>query len=283
MHPLYALDEFLAYLAAERGLSRNTIEGYGRDIRAFLQSKKTLKVSTGDFVGYLGSLKGQGIASASMYRALIALKVFFRFLIKEGFIDENPTLHLESPKLWSTIPDVLREEEIDTLLSAPDVSEEIGLRDKAAMLLLYATGIRVSELCQLRRENIQEEGIRVVGKGNKVRVVPIARDAVLLAKQYIQESGPSDGPFLLSKRGYPLDRHQVWRRIKGYAKEVGVMKKISPHTFRHTYATHLLDNGADLRVIQEFLGHAEISTTERYTHLSRKHMTDAFERFHPRS
>lgn len=287
MHPLTALDEFLSYLAAERGLSRNTLEGYGRDVRFFLGAcsgdKRDLRrISTSDIVSYLGLLKGRGIASASIYRAFVALKVFFRFLLREGILVENPSLHLESPKLWQMIPDVLSREEMDLLLNAPDQCEEIGLRDAAAMLLLYATGMRVSELCGLKREEIQVEGIRVCGKGNKVRMIPVAEEAVSLARTYIEKSGEKKGAFLLSVRGYPLDRHQIWRRIKRYAKEVGLAKRVSPHTFRHTYATHLLDNGADLRVIQEFLGHSEISTTERYTHISKKHMSDAFTKFHPR-
>ncbi len=282
MHPLHALEEFHFYLAAERGLSQNTIDGYTRDIRRFLGEYKRLSVSSDEVIMHLGSLQEGGLSSSSLYRVLVALKVFYRFLFREDLLRENPTLSLDSPKLWTILPDVMNEEEIHLLLTMPDTSSLLGLRDKVAMLILYATGIRVSELCFLKREEVSEEGLRIHGKGKKIRIVPIAHDAARLAKEYIEISHKERGPLLLSKNGYQLDRHQIWRRIRKYAKEAGLIKRISPHTFRHTYATHLLDNGADLRVIQEFLGHAEISTTERYTHLSKEKMKEKFTQFHPR-
>lgn len=278
--------DFLSYLGSEKGLSPHTLAAYGRDLHSyaqFSQGKKVDEVSAEQIIEYFQTLKTKGIASSSLCRALVAVKVFFRFLKREKIISQNPTVFLESPKMWQLIPEVLTVEEVTRFLEMPDISTEIGARDKAIFMVMYASGLRVSELCSLNTGDVSDDQVRVKGKGNKERVIPIAAAAVAAVDDYLTRfRTEGDGPLFLSRQGKRMDRVALWERVKFYGKKAGITKVISPHTLRHSFATHLLENGADLRIIQEMLGHSNIATTDRYTHVSRKHLHAAFEKFHPK-
>ena len=278
--------DFLAYLGSEKGLSPHTLEAYGRDLLSYAKfagEKKAEDIVGEQIIEYFQTLKSKGIASSSLCRALVAIKVFFRFLKREKIITNNPTVFLESPKMWQLIPEVLTIDEVGRFLEMPDIETSIGARDKAIFMVMYASGLRVSELCGLNTGDISDDQVRVRGKGNKERVIPIAESAVAAVDYYLtQFRTEGDGPLFLSRQGKRMDRIAVWERVKFYGKKAGIVKEISPHTLRHSFATHLLENGADLRVIQEMLGHSNIATTDRYTHVSRKHLHDAFEKFHPK-
>ncbi len=277
---------FLTYLGSEKGLSPKTLEAYGRDLRFFahfLGEMKVGDVTSEKIIFYFQSLKEKGIASSSLCRALVAVKVFFRFLKRERISNDNPTLFLESPKMWQLIPEVLTVSEVTRLLEAPDRESAEGARDRAILQVIYASGLRVSELCGLSIGDVSDHQIRVRGKGRKERVIPIAASAVQAVDDYLARfRKEGEGALFLSRGGRPMSRITVWERVKFYAKKAGITKKISPHTLRHSFATHLLENGADLRVIQEMLGHSHIATTDRYTHVSRKHLHEAFAKFHPK-
>lgn len=288
------LSHFFSYLASEKGLASNTIEAYGRDLNKFVSYLKTQQIQDLDSVDiphiakFLESMSKKDYASSSLCRTLVAIKVFFRFLRKEEILAIDKTVHLELPKVWQLIPEVLSEIEMKKLLDAPSQDHEIGARDRAMMELLYAAGIRVSELCRLNIYDVQEETVKVTGKGSKERLVPIAKICVEKVDYYLANfrykalEDRFGEPLFVSSKGVRLDRVSVWSRVKFYAKKIGLEKRISPHTFRHSFATHLLDHGADLRVIQEMLGHADIGTTDRYTHISKQKLMDSFKKFHPR-
>jgi len=287
------LDDFLSYISSEKGLALNTIEAYRHDCLGFISylERKGIPslnhVKQIDIVGFLGEFKEKGYASSTISRALIAIKVMYRFLKRERIIDHNITLYLESPKLWQLIPEVLSVEEIDALLLQPDISTAAGARDKAILEMLYGSGLRVSEVCRLGLYDVDDTFVKVFGKGSKERVVPVGKKAIEAIDYYLanfrdQTDSKRQQTLFVNQRGRPLDRIAIWKMIKKYAKEAGIEKNISPHTMRHSFATHLLDNGADLRVIQEMLGHANISSTDRYTHISRSHLHEAFSAFHPR-
>jgi len=279
-------DKFLVYLASEKGLSKNTIEAYGRDLgqlRAHLGGKSLKKVGVDDLLLFLGKLKDRGLASSSICRASIVVRVFFRFLKREGHVDRDLGIFLDSGKMWQLLPDVLSTDEVQRLLDAPSTEDILGLRDRAIIHLLYACGIRVSELCNLDLLDVGADAICVLGKGGKERMVPVAEKALNCIDDYLnrRESTREEKiPLFVSKRGKRLDRTTVWSMIKHYAKPLN--KRVSPHVLRHSFATHLLENGADLRIIQELLGHSHIATTDRYTHVSKKHLIDSFDKFHPR-
>lgn len=286
------LHEFLIYIASEKGLSQNTIEAYQRDAASFLQYlkkshiQKFTEVQQSHVVNFLADMKAKQYASSSISRALIALKVLFRFLKRENYIENNITLYLETPKLWQLIPEVLTCEEVELLLSQPIINNAIGARDKAILEVLYATGLRVSEVCRLEIYSVDDQFVRIMGKGSKERMVPIGTKAIQAIDYYLscyraQYDSEHQKALFVTKTGRQLDRVMVWRMIKQYAKQAGIVKNISPHTLRHSFATHLLDNGADLRVIQEMLGHSNISSTDRYTHISRSHLQESFQAFHP--
>lgn len=282
--------DFLNYLTSEKGFAQNTLQAYGRDIEMFLQHVKILKfdeVTEEHLMAFLSMLQEKGYASSSITRTFMALKVFFRFLKREGIISINPTLYLNTPKLWQLIPEVLSSNEVEKLLHAPDISTDQGCCDRAILELLYSSGLRVSELCQLKITDVDDEFVKVNGKGGKERIVPIGKAAILAIDDYLnrfrdQAGNERQSALFISSKGNPLTRFEIWKRIKNYAKSAGVVKNISPHTLRHSFATHLLDGGADLRVIQELLGHASISSTDRYTHISHSRLVEAFEAFHPR-
>lgn len=282
--------DFLLHLKSERGLSHNTVEAYGRDIACFLmhlKEKALCEITPDDAVHYISSMKNEGYATSSIYRALIAIKVFFRFLKREAILEKDLGQFLDTPKLWQTLPAVLSYKEIETLLQQPDLASLRGIRDRAIIELLYAAGIRVSELCSLTIYDVDDQQIKVMGKGRKERLVPIGEKAIdaidaYLTKVRSQFESDREKTLFLSLKGRPINRNEVWKLIKTYAKEACITKNISPHTLRHSFASHLLDNDADLRVIQDMLGHAHISSTDRYTHLTSKHIHEAFHKFHPR-
>jgi integrase/recombinase XerD len=238
-------------------------------------------------VNYLALKQKQKYASTSICRALIAIKVLFRFLKREGIVSTNILLLMETPKLWQLIPDVLSLEEMNALLRLPDTQTQQGARDRAILEVLYACGLRVSELCQLKIYDVDDEFVRVLGKGRKERIVPIGKQAIAAIDRYLSFREDGDNKrqerLFVTRKGKPLDRIKVWKLVKFYAKKASLQKTISPHTFRHTFATHLLDRGADLRIIQDMLGHANITSTDRYTHVSQTRLQQAFRDFHPRN
>ncbi|NGX33091.1 MAG: hypothetical protein K1060chlam4_01152, partial [Candidatus Anoxychlamydiales bacterium] len=223
--------------------------------------------------------------SSSIYRSFVAIKVLFRFLKKENAIKKDITLYLDLPKIWQFLPSVMTYQEVDSLLNQIKTEDFVGARDKAILELLYATGIRVSECCSLKILDVNDDFIKVMGKGKKQRLVPIGKKAIEAIDHYLlnfrNEVKGLDYLFI-SKGGKKINRVTIYNRIKLYAKGANIKKNISPHTLRHSFATHLLENGADLRLIQDMLGHADISTTDRYTHISKAHLKRAFESFHPR-
>lgn len=280
MQPLLA--DFLLYLRVEKGLSPLTLEAYQADITRFLQVCAH-PFDQEDIIQHLCEMKNQGYASATIARTLISIKVFSRFLYFENHILQDPSLSLESPKLWNLIPDILTLEEVERLLKAPNATTYLGARDQAILEVLYASGLRVSELCALLLLNVDDSSLKVLGKGNKERIVPIGSKALAAVDHYLnfRESFNSEYLFL-SCKGKPMQRTCVWRMVKQYASKAHILKSISPHTLRHSFATHLLEKGADLRIIQEMLGHSNIATTDRYTHVSSSHLKEAFSKFHPR-
>jgi integrase/recombinase XerD len=282
--------DFGIYIISEKGLSLHTLDAYQRDVQSltlFLERqniREWKEVQPQQLIDFL--LTRQEYASASLARLLIAIKVFFRFLKREEIISHDLAYLLETPKIWQLIPDILSPEEIDNLFQQPNVQEEMGARDRAILEVLYASGLRVSELCGLKLEDIDEHTIRVKGKGGKERIVPIGAQALRAVDRYLNfrdgDLAKKQQRLFVSTRNQPLHRVSVWYIVKQYAKQAGIKKNIFPHTFRHSFATHLLDNGADLRIIQDLLGHSSITSTERYTQVSATHLHEAFEKFHPR-
>lgn len=285
------IDDFIVFLSSEKGLALNTLEAYQRDVSEFLEFLNQgaltswTQVEQQHIIHFLADKKNKQYASASLCRALIAIKVFFRFLKREGIVPANVAVYLETPKLWQLIPEVLTFEEVERLLSQPSPETKRGARDRAILEIFYASGLRVSELCQLRLYDVDDQGVRIQGKGGKERLVPIGSKAITALDCYLSyRDGPSQDrtEFLFPGRGgRPMSRISIWKMIKAYACLARIQKDISPHTLRHSFATHLLDNGADLRIIQEMLGHASISSTDRYTHVSCSHIQQAFQNFHP--
>jgi len=272
--------DFLNYLRGERGLSPHTIAAYQRDIASFEFQELTQET----LCQHLARMQAEGYAPASIARALIACKVFHKFLIREGLIPQQ-ALYLDTPKLWQLLPDVLTCVEVERLLAAPDPTTYLGSRDKAILEVLYASGLRVSELCALDLYAIDDGAVRVLGKGGKERVVPIGSQALQAVDHYLLyfRGHHACDRLFLTKRHQAIHRVEVWRQVKSYAKQAGIKKNIYPHALRHAFATHLLENGAELRVIQDMLGHASIATTDRYTRVSIQHVHDAFQKFHPRN
>ena len=286
------IEDFLLYIASEKCFSHNTIDAYGRDLRFFVNYLCAKGISNvgdveqKDIVDYLSSMHEKNLASSTICRAFISIRVFFRFLKKEGVICIDHTHLLDTPKVWRLIPEFLTYEEVDKLLSTPDLNSELGSRDRAILEVLYSSGLRVSELCALGIYHVDDEHVRVLGKGRKERMVPIGSKAIEALDNYLLkyrgEIHNDKEPLFVSRFKRRLDRVAVWRMIKRYAKKAEIMKNISPHTLRHSFATHLLENGADLRLIQEMLGHASVATTDRYTHISQKHLRESFNKFHLR-
>jgi integrase/recombinase XerD len=287
------LKKFLNYLAVEKGLSRNTVDAYDRDLRrylAFTAPKNPDDVVQSDVVDFLTSLSDSGIAAPSRARCLAAVRGFHKFLLADGLAATDPSMNLDTPRGWKRLPKALSAGDVDLLLRQPDQRTAIGKRDKAMLELLYATGLRASELVGLKYQDINlERGfLTVIGKGSKERVVPIGESAAASVKEYLDDArrallnnADSDYLFISSKhRG--ITRQMFWERIKYYAFKAGIARTVSPHTLRHSFATHLLDNGADLRAVQDMLGHADISTTQIYTYVSRERLKRIHEKYHPR-
>lgn len=284
-----SIDEFIEYLGSEKGLSLHTQAAYKRDLYQLFTYNKTQSKnwppSANDVIAFI---QAQGHKkTTSLARAIVACKVFLKYLYREKKIEKDESLFLETPKLWQTIPNILSDEEIDRLLHAPDLATGDGVRDVAILELLYGTGIRVSELCRLSIYDVSDDSIRVFGKGEKERIVPLGTKAGEAIDRYLLEvrsqfESEKIKTLFVTNKGKPVDRFFVWQMVKKYAAQENITKSISPHTFRHTYASHLLDAGADLRIIQELLGHANISSTDRYTHVSKAQIRELFRAFHPR-
>ena len=287
-------DQFINYLRIERGLADNTVQAYSRDLVKFfqfLENRKLtpLKVSP-DQISKYATVLGKMLSSNSVARNVSAVRMFFRFLVSEGKIRSNPTRLLETPRLKRRLPDVLSQAEVERLLSQPDGSQSVGLRDRAMLEILYATGLRVSELIGLKVLDINLEAgfVRTIGKGSKERIVPIGEKAIYAVKEYLLNARPQlikgvNSPYLfLNFRGRPMTRQGFWKIIKKYGSQALIKKKLTPHSIRHSFASHLLEAGADLRSVQVMLGHADIATTQIYTHVTRKRLKEIHETCHPR-
>jgi integrase/recombinase XerD len=286
------VQEFMHFCALEKGLSPNTLEAYRADLQRFAKFLETASIPPREaLLVYLNSLYRTGLGSRSIARHLTTLRSFYRFQLAEKKIDSDPTEHIQSPKQWQTIPHFLNGEQIERLLAAPDISKPTGLRDKAMIELLYATGLRVSELCHLRVGDIEGRlgFVRATGKGNKQRLIPVGRPALDLVERYIQTARPhilkqKTSPWLfVTARGGCLTRQAFWHALGQHGKKAGIFHDLSPHVLRHSFATHLLEGGADLRSVQTMLGHADISTTQIYTHVMRSRLRNTVDEHHPRA
>jgi len=284
------LESFLAYLRIERGLSTNTLASYRHDLQLYFEHLgKTGAVDArpADVSEFLRYLYGRDLKPRSAARALAAVRGLYRFLLLEKAMTQNPTAVVETPKTFAALPHFLSAEDVDRLLATPDLSNPVGIRDRAMLEVLYATGLRASELVGLRLDGVNLESgfVRCLGKGSKERVVPLGASACSAVEAYLKSargSHPSEILFLTS-RGSALSRIDFWKILKGYAAKAGLRKGISPHVLRHSFATHLLERGADLRAVQMMLGHAEISTTQIYTHVIRERLKQIYKTFHPRA
>lgn len=289
-----ALRQFLDFLSVERGLSANTLTAYEQDLviyRRFLERQKIRdwsKVRRPHIMKFLLEEEKRGMETPSMARRLVSIKLFHRFLRQEHVLEEDITSVIESPKLWKKLPHTLNLGEIEALLKAASKNKKEGVRDYAILECLYGCGLRVSEIATLRENdlNLDHGFIKCRGKGDKERLVPIGRKAIEACRQYHERFRSrlknKTEHFFLSHTGHGLTRQFLWQLVKKYAKLAGVTKPITPHSFRHSFATHLLENGADLRIVQELLGHADISTTQIYTHVSRDRLKGIHAKFHPR-
>jgi integrase/recombinase XerD len=286
---------FLDYLSVEKGLTANTIISYGRDLDKYLSFLQRHKVgwrqadeaTIGRFVR---DESRAGLQARSLARLISALKSFYRFLLLDGFVDSDPTANVSSPKTWLNLPKFLTVAEVELLLGQPDESGPHGLRDRAMLELLYATGLRVSEIIRLRPQDLNlDEGYLVCrGKGGKERVVPVGGPAAAVVRRYLEEVRPrldkrASEAIFLTRLGRPFTRQGFWKMLAGYARRAGLSAEISPHVLRHSFATHLLERGADLRSVQLMLGHSQITTTQIYTHVSRERLRQVYDRFHPRA
>lgn len=291
-----AFQNYLNHLQVERGLAVNTVQAYRRDILellAFLGSHRwgLEEVGKQELTQYIQHLYGH-LSARSVARKIASLRSFFRFLLLDGYLQEDPAETLESPKTWRTLPKFMSEEEVEKLLGQPDLTTPHGLRDRTMLEVLYATGLRVSELVQIRLEEMNREAgwVRTFGKGSKERLVPVGDSAITFVEQYMEEArghflrkrAPS--PYLfLTQQGRPMTRQYFWMLVAKYGEQVGIKRKLSPHVLRHSFATHLLEHGADLRAVQLMLGHADISTTQIYTHVTRARLKQIYDKYHPRA
>ncbi|MCL5801944.1 MAG: site-specific tyrosine recombinase XerD [Gammaproteobacteria bacterium] len=296
---LAEIETFLDALWMERGLSRNTLFAYRSDLSHFARWLATQRAATSpillharreDVLAYLGSRAAQNIRPRSTARLLSSLKRFYQHRVQRGQLNADPTAQVAAPKLGRPLPKFLTETEVETLLDAPDVNEPLGLRDRAMLEVLYACGLRVSELVnlQLSQVNLRQEVLRVTGKGDKERLVPLGAEAVHWLEKYLSEARAQLVERAVSalvfpgRAGQPLTRQAFWHRIKHHARKAGIKKPLSPHTVRHAFATHLLNHGADLRVVQLLLGHSDLSTTQIYTHVARARLKELHAQHHPR-
>ncbi|MBW2256055.1 MAG: site-specific tyrosine recombinase XerD [Deltaproteobacteria bacterium] len=294
-----AIEGFLYHLKVERHLSENTLQAYSRDVRRFagwLEAERgvtdALVVRHEDVADFLVYLDKGGLGLRSIGRVRSSVRQLFRYLMRENLREDDPTLHIEAPRFRAPLPTVLPGRLVEALLQAPDTSTPLGLRDAAMIALLYATGLRVSELVSLERHQytmLEDIGlVRVIGKGDKERVVPVGARARGLIERYLQEGRPQHDPgdrapeLFVGRRGRGMTRQAFWMRLRKHGREAGIRGKVSPHVLRHSFATHLLENGADLRALQQLLGHADISTTQIYTHVTTQRLKALHKRYHPR-
>jgi len=297
MHSQQLVDDFLDDLWSERGLSQNTLEAYGRDLKAWwiwLDQEKQigpLEADAAVLQQYLAFRGKNGAKSSTMARVLSSLRRFYRYQLRQGVISEDPSALIDAPRIGRLLPGSLSEAQVDDLLEAPDVDQSLGLRDRAMLEVLYAAGLRVSELVtlELSQINLQVGVVRIIGKGNKERMVPLGDVAVDWVTQYLsiarahlmRGNGVCDAVFV-TRRGSGMTRQGFWHLIKRYAKLAGIEQALSPHTLRHAFATHLLNHGADLRVLQMLLGHSDLSTTQIYTHIAQARLQEVHQKHHPR-
>ena len=292
------IQEFSDYLRIEKRNSPHTVSAYRRDLSRFsaeFAGQKVDSVTTANIRDFLISLREQGLSPASVARSLSSIKSFFKYLCQDKQFQDNPAEILETPKRWRKLPDVLSSEDVDNLLKSPDLESVLGLRDKAMLEILYASGLRVSELINLQvsQLDMQVGYLRTLGKGSKERIVPIGAMAKRAVENYILNSRPAlvssrkDGgkpeELFVTRRGRGMTRQGFWKLLKGYVTKANIRASVSPHTLRHAFATHLLERGADLRSVQQMLGHSDISTTQIYTHILGKRMLEIHQQFHPRS
>ncbi|MEE8217947.1 MAG: site-specific tyrosine recombinase XerD [Vicinamibacteria bacterium] len=291
-----SLSDYLDHLRVERGLSENTLEAYGRDLGklvAFAQTTKrpALELVQRDLTEFIGVLRDQGLGPRSQARAIHAVRGFYRYGVREGLIDDDPMENLRAPRAFRALPRYLTLKQVERLLEAPDVETPLGLRDRAILEVMYATGLRASELIGLRPESLEMDlGIaRVVGKGQKERLVPLGTVARGWVERYVAEArsrllkGRSAATLFVNHRGGRLSRMGLWGIVRRHAVTAGVERVLSPHVLRHSFASHLLERGADLRSLQAMLGHADISTTQIYTHVTRERLRQLYDQYHPRA
>lgn len=290
-----ALKLFLDYLSVEKGLSANTILSYGRDLEKyslFLKKEKIdwTRVDEETLARFIHHQSQAGLQARSLARLISALRSFYKFLLLDGLVKKDPSADLSSPKTWMILPKYLTVQEVEDLLRQPDDKDLHGLRDRAMLEVLYATGLRVSELIQLRPKDLNlDDGYLICrGKGGKERVVPLGKSAAAATKKYIEEARPrlqkkQTEALFLTRFGDLFTRQGFWKTLRGYGQKAGLASKISPHILRHSFATHLLERGADLRSVQLMLGHSQITTTQIYTHVSRERLRQVYERYHPRA
>ena len=287
------IEQFLDAVWVEQGLSENTLSAYSSDLRIFakwLADRSMLEVTTTDLSAFLASRYKEGIGNRSSARILSSLRRFYGYYIRENRITVDPTGLIEPPHIGRSLPTPLSEHDVELLLNSPEVSNLQGCRDKAMFEMLYATGLRVSELVALKFDqiSIRQGVVRIVGKGNKERLVPVGEDAMSCLEVYIEQARPAlmgqqQSEYLfVTNRADGMTRQAFWHIIKRHATKAGINKEISPHTLRHAFATHLLNHGADLRVVQLLLGHADLSTTQIYTHIASQRLKDLHSKFHPR-
>jgi integrase/recombinase XerD len=288
-------EEFLHFLAVEKGLSANTLSAYGRDIEkylGFLARAKTTwsKARETDLVKFIHGESRAGLSARSLARLISVLKAFYQFLLLDGRTDRNPTVHLTSPKTWLALPKYLTETDVKTLLEQPPASDSRGLRDRAMLEVMYASGLRVSELIGLRLPDVRlkDEFVLCRGKGGKERIVPLGKSAIAAVAAYLARARRefvrgSEETLFATRLGRPFTRQGFWKMLRGYGRKAGLQAKVHPHVLRHSFATHLLEHGADLRSVQMMLGHSQITTTQIYTHVSRDRLRRVYDRFHPRA
>ncbi len=288
--------DYLHYLQIERGLTANTISSYHQDLKAFSayldDQQLTLKrVDQLTILNYLNTLKEAGKSRRTVTRAVSTLRRFFQYLVQNDQLTVDPMAEIKAPKQGQYLPQVLTVDEVDALLDAPDTSNKYGIRDRAILEVMYATGLRVSELVHLKLADLHLDMglIQTLGKGNKERIIPIGDVAIQWLDTYLEKSRPvllkqRQSPYVfLNAHGSGLSRQSIWQKIQQYVSLAGIRKHVTPHTLRHSFATHILENGADLRIVQELLGHSDISTTQIYTHITRKRLTEVYKKAHPRA
>ncbi|HEY4305892.1 MAG TPA: site-specific tyrosine recombinase XerD [Gemmatimonadaceae bacterium] len=293
----FQLDRFGDFLTLEQGTSPLTLEAYRRDVERLVEFAKVKAVLTPNDLtsrtlrDFVYQLKDLGLAPSSIRRNISAIRTYFRFLLADGVVVKDPSERLETPQRWRTLPEVLTVEEIERLLAAPNLDQALAFRDRAMLELAYGAGLRVSEWITLGTKDVLFEDmlVRVFGKGSKERLVPIGRKAIGAVATYMRElrprleKGEGKGVLFLNANGRPLTRMGAWKILKNHVEAAQIAKHVSPHTLRHSFATHLLEGGADLRAVQEMLGHADISTTQIYTHVDREYLRQVHKQFHPRS